>query len=292
MHNELTFERYLAQRKHSAKTIRSYSYAVKNFLALRPDAAKFSYRDVINFMSEKVAQTENKSAIAVELAAIKRYYDFLLETGVRQDHPCRSLNFKGTSRNRNVVHVDLFSSEELEKLLEREERYAALKLKNQALVSLLIYQGLIAQEIANMKTHHVDLDAGLIYVKESRMSSRRHLPILPRQYRILERYLRESRGELISVETDALLVGKLGTPITVDDIHYIISTYKPLFPDRNITPMIIRQSVIANWLNEASLALEQVQIMAGHRWISTTLKYRQSNHEQHRELINRWHPLG
>ncbi len=54
----------------------------------------------------------------------------------------------------------------------------------------------------------------------------------------------------------------------------------------------IRQSVIANWLNEKKLPLEQVQLMAGHRWISSTLKYRQNNIEQQRELMNKWFPLG
>lgn len=292
MQTQPTFERYLTQRKHSYKTMRSYNYAVKNFLAVCPDAKKYGYKDVINYMNERVNQGQNISSVTVVLAAVKKYYDFLIETGQREDHPCRSMFFKGLGRNRDVIHVDLFSSEELQRLLEREERYAALKLKNQALVSLLIYQGLVPHEIVDLKTHHVDLDKGTIYVKESRMLLRRHLQIVPRQFRILDRYLSETREELITADTDALIVGKLGTPITVDDVHYIISTYKPLFPDRNLTPTIIRQSVIANWLSETSLPIEQVQLMAGHRWISTTLRYRQHNHDAHREMINKWHPLG
>lgn len=74
-------------------------------------------------------------------------------------------------------------------------------------------------------------------------------------------------------ETNAFILGKLGNRITVDDINYLVSTYKELFPDRNLNPGTIRQSVISNWLNEKKLPLEQVQLMSGQRWISTTVKY-------------------
>jgi site-specific recombinase XerD len=87
------------------------------------------------------------------------------------------------------------------------------------------------------------------------------------------------------------VLGKLGNRITVDDVHYIVSTAKGLFPDRNLTPATIRQSVIANWLNEKKLPLEQVQLMAGQKWVSTTLKYRQVNLEEQREMMNRWFPI-
>jgi len=88
------------------------------------------------------------------------------------------------------------------------------------------------------------------------------------------------------------LEGKLGTPLTVDDVNYMVSTYKPLFPDRNLNALTIRMSVISNWLNEKHFPLEQVQLMAGHRWISTTARYRYTPIEEQREMINRFHPLN
>ncbi|HET6228028.1 MAG TPA: site-specific integrase, partial [Bacteroidia bacterium] len=168
----------------------------------------------------------------------------------------------------------------------------ALKLKNQVLVSLIVYQGLVSGEIVALKVNHIDLDKGRLFIKESRTLAKRHLELHPKQYRLMDRYIQESRKELLSTQTDQLLVGKLGTPITTEDVHYIVSTFKPLFPDRNLTPSIIRQSVIANWLNEKKLPLEQVQLMAGHKWISTTAKYRQSSMEEQRTLINKFHPMG
>jgi site-specific recombinase XerD len=292
MQTELSFESYLIKLKHTSRTIKSYLYTVECFLSACPKAALFNYKQVSAHIGQMKSQYKNIRTVIAFLAGIKKYYDYLIEAGVREDHPCRTLFIRGSNRNSGVIHADLFSSAELELLLDRQERYPELKLKNQAMISLLIYQGLAPHEITNLKTHHINLDLGTIYVKESRTLAKRHLEIVPKQYRILDRYITDSREELISTDTDVFLVGKLGTPITVDDTHYIVSTYKGLFPDRNLTPMSIRQSVIANWLNEKNIPLEQVQLLAGHRWVSSTIKYRQNNHLQQRELINKWHPLG
>jgi integrase/recombinase XerD len=178
-------------------------------------------------------------------------------------------------------------------MLEREERYADLQQRNQVVVSLLIYQGLHSREIHNLNLSHIDLDSGTIFIKASPKVSQRHIEINNKQYRLFDRYLNEGRKVLIrDDENKAFVLGKLGTRMSVDDIHYLVSTFKGLFPDRKLTPATIRQSVIANWLNEKKLPLEQVQLISGQKWISTTIKYKQVNVDEQRKLMNRFHPLG
>jgi site-specific recombinase XerD len=288
---EKTFEQYLMQLRHSRGTIKSYLYAADIFLSLCPNAEAFNYKEVVSYMSERVKAYKNIKTPSAFLAAVKKYYDYLIDIGRRNDHPCRTLNLKSGKRNREVIHADLFSSKELEQLMEREERYADLKLRNQVLVSLLIYQGLTASELVNLMISHVDLDNGTVFIKESRTLTRRHLDLQPKQYRLLDRYITEARKALLRTETNALLLGKLGKPLTTDEVNYLIETFKSLFPDRNLNPSTIRQSVIANWLNEKKLPLEHVQLIAGHKWISTTAKYRQTSIGEQRELVNKWFPV-
>lgn len=287
---ETTFEKYLQQMRHSKTTVRSYLYTYNIFLSDRTNASELKYKDILEYLNEKQKAYNSPNIKTQLLPGIKKYYDYLIEIGQRNDHPCRTLMVK-SPKGRDIILHDLFSSKELELLLDREERYADLKLRNQVVVSLLIYQGLTVSEISNLKLSHIDLDAGTIFVKESPKIARRHLEIMPKQYRILDRYISENRKDLIRDKTEALVIGKLGTALTADDIHYLVSTYKMLFPDRNLTPATIRQSVVSNWLNEKKLPLEQVQLLAGHRWISSTAKYRQHNLEQQRELMNKWFPV-
>ena len=287
---KITFEKYLYRIGHTPSTVRSYVFAKKIFLADNPKPDDFTYKDVVEYLSEKSGDYDSSNTKYFLLNGMKKYFDYLVATGRRNDHPCRNLQLRNLQK-RAVIHQDLFSSAELELLMERKERYADLKQKNQVVISLLIYQGLNSAEVAALNLSHIDLDDGTIFIKASRKISQRHLELHKRQYRLFDRYLNEGRKKLFRKPTDAFLLGKLGTRITVDDVHYIISTAKGLFPDRNLTPAMIRQSVIANWLNEKRIPLEQVQLMSGQKWISTTVKYRQNNLEEQREMMNKWFPI-
>jgi integrase/recombinase XerD len=51
----------------------------------------------------------------------------------------------------------------------------------------------------------------------------------------------------------------------------------------------IRQSVITKWLKEKNL--RTVQYMAGHRYVSSTERYKTNNLEDLKEALNKHHPL-
>ncbi|MDP3146002.1 MAG: tyrosine-type recombinase/integrase [Bacteroidota bacterium] len=292
MKNDITFEHYLHRYGHTLQTVKSYVFANKIFMMDNPSPENYKYKDIVEYLNKKVDDYSNSNTKVYLLNGIKKYYDYLLETGKREDHPCRNF-FVRNQRNKQVIHQDLFSSKELELMLEREERYADLQQRNQVVTSLLIYQGLHSREIHNLNLSHIDLDSGLIFIKASPKVSQRHIEINNKQYRLFDRYLHEGRKALLrDDDNNAFVLGKLGTRMSVDDIHYLVSTFKGLFPDRKLTPATIRQSVIANWLNEKKLPLEQVQLLSGQKWISTTIKYKQVNVDEQRKLMNRFHPLG
>lgn len=287
----MTFEDYLYKFGHTPKTVKSYLFANKIFMTDNPSPEDFKYKDVVEYLNKKVDDYANSNTKVYLLNGMKKYYDYLLEIGRREDHPCRNF-FVRNQRNKQVIHQDLFSTHELEMMLEREERYADLQQRNQVVISLLIYQGLHSREISNLNLSNVDLDSGTIFIRATPKVSQRHLEITNKQYRLFDRYLNEGRKALLRDDNQAFVLGKLGTRMSVDDIHYLVSTFKGLFPDRNLTPATIRQSVIANWLNEKKLPLEQVQLLSGQKWISTTIKYKQVNIDEQRKLMNRFHPLG
>lgn len=291
MQEEFTLEKYLYRSGFSDGTIRTYMFQLENFLTVNPNAKNYGHKDILDAMEEITKHKKSASYRTAILAAIKKYYDYLVETGQRDDHPCKRLQIK-LLRNYTVIHNDLFSSSELELLMDRKDRYPHLKIKNQVVISLLVYQGLTSGEISTMKVQHINLDEGKIFVKESRDLMRRHLEMNPKQYRIFDRYINESRKALMKVESDKLVIGVRGFPSTTGEVGYLVEQFRPLFPGRILNPLTIRQSVIANWLNEKKYPLETVQLMSGHRWMSTTARYRYTSNDEKRILINRFHPLG
>jgi integrase/recombinase XerD len=290
---QMTFSEYLTRQGLTEKSANSYAYQVRVFLDTNPNGDNYAFKDMTEYLGRQADAYKNLNYRNAILAAIKRYYDYLIETGKRNDHPCRRIFLKGSNRGRQVIHADLFTSEELELLLEREDRYADLRLRNKVVISLLIYQALTPGEINELKLRNVDLDMGRIYSKGTKNINRRYLDLHPKQYRLFDKYINEGRPKLKRKEvlTDKFVLGKLGTPMSVDDINYLVSTFKSLFPDRNLHPKVIRQSVIANMLNEKKIPLDQVQLWAGHKWLSTTYGYKENPIDEQRELVNRFHPL-
>ncbi|MNQ73383.1 Tyrosine recombinase XerD [compost metagenome] len=286
---KLKIEDFLLQN-YSEQTVKSYLFAINHFLMMNPKAKRYKYRNIVEYMEEIGKQQPNAKYRVVILSAIKKYYDFLVMSGYREDHPCKKLNIKVNS-NQAVQVQDLFSSEELQLLLTRENRYQNLDTRNNVLINLLIYQGLTSDEIIRLNVQDVDLDSGTIYIKASSNLNSRRLQLLAKQILLFSKYINEIRPRMLRSATDKLIITKLGKPIAVNSIHAMIEPLKPLFPDKNLNPKTIRMSVICNWLNEQKLPLEHVQELAGHKWPGTTEKYFKADSQQQRELINKYFPL-
>lgn len=92
-------------------------------------------------------------------------------------------------------------------------------------------------------------------------------------------------------DTEALILTSRGTPERGEGIHYLVETLRPLVPSKRLTPTVIRQSVIAIKL-KAGEGLRQVQVFAGHKKVSTTELYRETNLEELRRAVDRFHPLS
>lgn len=287
----LQFRKYLIDLHHTPETIESYVHSIRRCLADNPNLERFTYGEIVEYLNLLARQGSTNNTRTSLLYSMKKYFDFLIDCGRIENHPCRGL-FVRNQRDTSVIESDLFTSSELEVLMEREERYSMLTLRNRVVVSLLIYQGLHSREICNLNLDHIDMDTGVVFVRSTPKVNQRHLEIESKQYRLFARYLETNRKKLNSKGSNAFLLGKLGSRIKTEDIHYLISTFKKVFPNRKLTPATIRQSVIANWLNASKIPLEQVQLLSGQKWTSTTARYKLLDMEEQRKLMNLYYPLN
>ena len=173
---KLSLEMYLKENL-SAKTAESYLYSINHFLVTNPKAKRYTFQNIVSYMDEVSRKHSNIQYRVRILSAIKKYYDYLVMTGLRNDHPCKKLNIKN-KQNPSIQVQDLFSIEELQLLLTRENRYQYLDSRNSVLLSLLIYQGLTSEELTELKIKDIDLDGGTIYIKASTNQNRRTFELL------------------------------------------------------------------------------------------------------------------
>lgn len=278
-------EKYLFER-YTYQTAQSYLYTITRFIERHPNAHQLKLRAIESYLAQLKGQKHTISYRNVTLSAIKAFYDFLIEKNKIQTHPCKSLFLsekKPTGKNFN----DMLSMEEMETLFSvLPSRYKCTLNRNKVIIGLLIYQGITSQELVNLKLNHLNLDEGTIYISPSSKNRSRTLSLKPRQITPLINYLNAERVKLTHDKYPYLIVSMRGMKMTVDSLHSIIDRMQGAF-DKNISPKQIRQSVINYWLNKRKIPLEDVQIMAGHRYPSSTEKYIQKDTTKQREVINR-----
>ena len=114
---------------------------------------------------------------------------------------------------------------------------------------------------------------------------------------MIYKYINEIRSEWIKSRTDAstcvsqLLITNRGTPETGECLKHIFKPFKKQFPDRILNAKTIRQSVITNLLKEGK-DLRLVQVFAGHKYPSSTERYRQTGIEKLKNEVEKFHPLN
>jgi site-specific recombinase XerD len=289
----MNLEKYLEQNLQKS-TAKSYLYEINKYNLLNRNTATYDYKKVMEYV-ETIRKNYESTSITRILSALKKYYDYLIETGIRKDNPARNIKLRDAKPN-PIQLQDLFSEKELQTLLEpRKERYLILQKRNQIIMSLLVNQALKVGEIIQLKTSDIFLEKAQIQITGTSQTNSRILPLQAQQILLFYNYL-EHRNHLKDKEVppsegfrEAFLTNKLNSPITGDDINYLISTYQKEFT-KKLTSITIRQSVITNLLTKGN-DLRMVQEFAGHKQLDTTEKYKQTGIKALQNAIEKHHPI-
>lgn len=282
----MDLEKYLRQEL-STSTASRYGKDIAFFFSLERDPKTANYSRIMEVVKELRDRYDNPKTINRILSAIRKYYDYLLYTGQREDHPCEHVYLRDIKRE--DIHLqDLFTEKELALLLtsdpDRYKRYRTDGTRNKLIMSFLIYQGLTREETSSIKTGQLNLEKGEIHVPGYGRQSSRTLPLKATQIHLIYQYNRPCN------ESKRLFIGQRGKALTGDAIRRIVRSYKYLFPDRQLSCSTIRMSVCRNLLRSGK-DLRAVQVYMGHKYPSSTERYKASNMEELKAAIQKYHPL-
>lgn len=289
-----TLKQYLCQH-HTETTVYGYYRIIEIYLKEQPHAKTSSYKDVVNYIGDKRKRYNKGSTVKSILNGIKKYYDFLIATGKRKDHPCKNLTLKD-KLHKDVQIQDLLREKELEALFNYESKRfkPLLMIRDKALLSMLVYQGLTKGELKRLSVEDLNLEAGNVYIKSSKSCNSRTLDLKNNQIMILHKYLTAIRPELLKraispTKTDILFITTKGKAENGDSIKYIFHQIKQQ-QGKSVSINQIRQSVIALKLQKGN-DIRMVQIFAGHKNASSTERYKAVDQAELRAGINKYHPL-
>jgi len=285
-----TLNEYLAEF-YTPQTAKTYKRDIQRFLAENSEAESYLYKELVVYAGVLRKRYRNPSTLNRIITGIKVYYSYLSHTGQREDNPAASLKLRD-KKSRDIQLQDLFTAEELESLLESEERYKVLELRNKVLISLMIYQALSPKELEALSINDIDLQKGIISINETPKTNKRELPLQVGQILLFHEYISQTRVKLLKDNScSTLLLGLNGNAMQAGEItKHIKRQYGNKFAGRKITATSIRQSVICNLLKSGK-DLREVQVFAGHKYISSTEKYKQTDLELLKSEIEKHYPL-
>jgi len=243
----------------------------------------FEHEQLMKYIRHRKGEGVGAKTINLELKKISYYLDFKELSNVAEP-----IRVKGVQRR--IPH-DLFTEKQLSDIYNKfpeSKNYWTHEntLKTYHLIlGLRIYQGLQEQELAKLEISHLQLDKGKIYVPSTKRTNKRILDLKPFQILPLHEYLLTERTSLNEAIKGNFLFHKKRLIRGMSRIKKMINRYEPRL--HNMAQ--IRASVITNWLQHHNL--REVQYMAGHKYVSSTERYRTDNLEDLQKELEKYHPL-
>jgi integrase/recombinase XerD len=228
-----------------------------------------------------------RSSAARKSSALRRFFTFLAEEGLRADNPSEALPRPGAARAlpRTLDHGDvdrLFA--EIGRRLSIERSAPNLRLS--ALVELLYGSGLRATELVSLPRHLIRRDQPYLILR-GKGGRERLVPVSDRARTAVAEYA----AGLPSDGTYLFPSGKAHlSRVRLFQLLRDLAAEAGISPDR-VSPHVLRHA-FATHLLEGGADLRALQTMLGHADIATTQIYTHVDSRRLVELVNQRHPLA
>jgi integrase/recombinase XerD len=294
-----TYIQYLQTQQYSKTSCESYIYQAEKFTEWLTTKGygliNFDYKKALDYVAHLQNRHSNIRTINHKVVGVRHYFDYLIDIGEQVQNPFTDINIKGDKKKR-MLH-NLLSSDELEDLYysydtetDKHPRRLLINKRNKVMIGLMVYQGLSTSDMKRLQMEHVKPYQGKVYVPKGKIGNRRELTLKPWQVMGFMAYINDIRPQLLAKQRmDTQYLFAVPNNGFVDVVMWIIKKLKKI-NHKVINAHQIRASVIVNWLSQYNL--REVQIMAGHKYISTTERYVQEDLRQLQNVINTYHPLS
>lgn len=251
-------------------------------------ATKISYNELLSFIGDCAASGNVKRTVNQKISTLKQFYNYLIEVKQREENPALELRIR--NQMYKVVY-DIIKYEELENLYKSYPAKGIAGKRNKSVIGLMVYQGINTAELQALEVKDLKLEEGKIYIPSTNRSNDRTIKLEAHQIVQLQNYLLQIRPILVIMNdhtSDKLFLTTGGSSRLSNSFTRMSTIIKTINP--NIKDLKqIRASVIANWYKSHNT--RQVQYMAGHRYVSSTEKYRTDKLESLQEQLEKMHPI-
>ena len=309
------FISYLESKNLAPSSIAHYARELALFLAwIEKEEIQITKPDILKYL-EHLKNKRNIANISRSriLNSLNHYFTFLMKKEATASNPCSFLKIRGTQQK---TLLRIYTPEELQQFYDnfyllftcnfndnyipknQRKQSNLSKQRNAVILNILINQGTTTKEIDLIQLTDLDLINAILKIRGGRKSNERLLQLHATQIGVLMNYLQNIRPELLEyhkADSQRLFLTLPEFSRQKTESTTIMQVFKPLVKqlkamDKNFVSFTqLRASVITNWLKVHGL--RKTQIMAGHRYISSTEKYKANDLENLINDIDKLHPF-
>lgn len=244
--------------------------------------------DLWAFLSAETAAGASARTSARRLAAIRHFFRYLLREGrIRRDP---ALELRAPRMPRALPHS--LGERDVERLLAAPVPHTGRGLRDRAMLELLYATGLRVSELVALRLDQLNLRIGAVRVT-GKGGRERIVPVGDEARYWLERYLREARSGLLrGRRLDTLFPSPRRAHISRQAFWVLVRKYAAAAGiSGDLSPHRLRHA-FATHLLEHGADLRAVQMLLGHRDVSTTQIYTHVARERLKALHAAHHPRG
>ncbi len=296
----------LVVRNYSPRTVKSYQEDIDKFCEfIYHEGVMIDDVDAIcirNFLTEELNQGISKRSCKRRLSSLKHFYKYMVNVGYTKDNPFVFISAPKVE----TKYPHALYKEQIEELFKRNaERTDELALRDQAILYLLYYSGIRAQELVTLPIQSVYLRERAIRVL-GKGNKERIVPFSIDCQKVLKKYIDKERPTLVAKHIELekrkpeekksddllspLFFNANGGQLTTRGLEYILdSIEEKIGLYVGLHPHILRHS-FATHLLENGADLRVIQELLGHESINATQVYTHVTEEAMKETYMSAHP--
>jgi site-specific recombinase XerD len=296
---ENIFSKYIESRGFSNKTLKLYSWEVREFFRwLRTNAGKIDVREIdkndivryreFMFTDEKYCRTTQHGV----MITLKTLFKYLFRNEYILLNPFDGLDFKESKvfKERKILTV-----EQMIIFLDSIKDNDKLSLRDMAIFELMYGTGLRISEVCKIDMTDIDLNIGKLLVREGKGKKDRVVPLGNNLIDRIKKYMKKSRPFFLNklvdkTQSNALFFTSSGIRITPNNIEKSLNKrIKGSNLDVKISPHILRHS-FATHILENGASIKHVKDILGHSSIETTVIYTHFSVKALKKILKMYHP--
>ncbi len=221
------------------------------------------------------------------LAPIKLFFKWLTRENHILYNPASELQLPRAPQH--LPHT-ILSVSEIEAILAQAEPTTPPGLRDRAMLETLYSTGLRRMELPKLALYDVDLTRRIVMVREGKGRRDRVIPIGARAGAWVEKYLTESRPQLLIGDSEYLFLTDYGLPLTPTFLATKVRRYMEFAGIHKPGATHLFRHAMATHMLENGADTRFIQAMLGHANLTTTQIYTHVSIEKLKEIHAATHP--